>query len=84
MDKLMGTLPGKPAENPTEKPSAADSREGRRLADQLGLHKLSESDLAKLLHAARIANARREALDTSGLTPADEPALVFRLPGGSL
>jgi len=66
--------------------SAEESLEARRLAAALGLHQLSEADLAKLLNAARIANARRDALDVSGLTPADEPALVFRLPpaGASL
>lgn len=63
-----------------EKLSAEDALEARRLADQLGLNRLSEADLAKLLNAARIAQVRRSALDTSGLTPADEPALVFRLP----
>jgi len=69
-----------------DKLSAAEIEEARRLAGQLGLHKLTEADLAKLLNAARIANTRRNALDFSGLTPADEPALVFRLPatGGSL
>ena len=66
--------------------SAADTLEARRLAEQLGLRKLSEADLVKLLNAARIANARRDALDVSGLTPADEPSLVYRLPatGSSL
>jgi hypothetical protein len=63
-----------------EKLSAEDALEARRLADQLGLRKLSDQDLVKLLNAARVANVRRDALDISGLTPADEPALVFRLP----
>lgn len=63
-----------------EKLSAEDALEARRLADQLGLNRLPEADLAKLLNAARVAQMRRSALDTSGLTPADEPALVFRLP----
>jgi hypothetical protein len=63
-----------------EKLSAEDALEARRLADQLGLRKLSDQDLVKLLNAARVANMRRDALDTSGLSPADEPALVFRLP----
>ena len=63
-----------------EKLSAEDALEARRLADQLGLRKLSDHDLVKLLNAARVANVRRDALDISGLTPADEPALVFRLP----
>lgn len=63
-----------------EKLSAEDTLEARRLADQLGLGKLSGQDLVKLLNAARVANMRRDALDISALTPADEPALVFRLP----
>lgn len=63
-----------------EKLSAEDTLEARRLADQLGLSKLSGQELVKLLNAARVANMRRDALDISGLTPADEPALVFRLP----
>ena len=63
-----------------EKLSSEESNEARRLAAQLGLRKLSEADLVKLLNAARVANVRRDALDISGLTPADEPALVFRLP----
>lgn len=63
-----------------EKLSAEDALEARRLADQLGLNRLPEADLAKLLNAARVAQMRRSALDTSGLTPADGPALVFRLP----
>jgi|LakMenEpi03Aug12_release.lakeMendotaPanAssembly.Ray.scaffolds.fasta_scaffold314472_2 hypothetical protein len=63
-----------------EKLSAEDALEARRLADQLGLRKLSDHDLVKLLNAARVADMRRDALDISGLTPADEPALVLRLP----
>ena len=63
-----------------EKLSAEDALEARRLAEQLGLRKLSDGDLVKLLNAAHIAGVRRDALDISGLTAADEPALVFRLP----
>ena len=63
-----------------EKLSAEDALEARRLAEQLGLRKLSEQDLVKLLNAARVAEMRRGALDISSLTPADEPALVLRLP----
>ena len=63
-----------------EKLSADEALEARRLAAELGLNKLSEADLVKLLNAARVANMRRGALDISGLTPADEPALVLRLP----
>lgn len=60
--------------------SEEDALEARKLADQLGLRKLSDQDLGKLLNAARVANMRRDALDISVLTAADEPALVFRLP----
>jgi hypothetical protein len=60
--------------------STEDAIEARKLADQLGLRKLSEQDLVKLLNAARVADMRRGALDISSLTPVDEPALVFRLP----
>ena len=60
--------------------STEDALEARKLADQLGLRKLSDQDLVKLLNAARVADMRRGALDISSLTPADEPALVFRLP----
>ena len=63
-----------------DKLSAEDALEARRLAEQLDLHRLSAADLVKLLNAARIAHMRRSALDTTGLSPADEPALVFRLP----
>ena len=63
-----------------EKLSEEDAFEARRLATELGLNKLSEADLVKLLNAARVANMRRSALDTSGLLPSDEPALVLRLP----
>lgn len=58
--------------------------EARQIARRLGLGKLSEADMQKLLVAERTAQMRRSALDTSVLTPADEPALVFRLPGGGL
>jgi hypothetical protein len=60
--------------------STEEALEARKLADRLGLRKLSEQDLVKLLNAARVADMRRDALDISGLTPADEPSLVLRLP----
>jgi hypothetical protein len=58
--------------------------EARQIARRLGLGKLSDGDMQKLLVAERTAQMRRSALDTSVLTPADEPALVFRLPGAGL
>jgi hypothetical protein len=60
--------------------TADELSEARRLASRLGLARLSDADLEKLLNADRVAQMRRSALDTSTLTPADEPALVFRLP----
>ncbi len=63
--------------------NAEDEARARDLASRLGLVNLSEPDMQKLLNADRIAQMRRSALDTSVLTPADEPALVFRLPGGT-
>lgn len=63
--------------------NAEDAARARDLAARLGLVNLSEPDMQKLLNADRIAQMRRSALDTSVLTPADEPALVFRLPGGT-
>jgi hypothetical protein len=63
--------------------NAEDEARARDLAARLGLVNLSVPDMQKLLNADRIAQMRRSALDTSVLTPADEPALVFRLPGGT-
>jgi hypothetical protein len=63
--------------------NAEDEARARDLAARLGLVNLSVPDMQKLLNADRIAQMRRGALDTSVLTPADEPALVFRLPGGT-
>lgn len=64
--------------------SQEDLLVARKLAQRLGLDRLSEADMQKLLVAERTAQMRRSALDTSVLTPADEPALVFRLPGAGL
>lgn len=52
----------------------------QKIADELGLHKLSEAHLQQLLKAGRVANARRSVLQTDALVPSDEPAHVFRLP----
>ncbi len=54
--------------------------EARRLAEALGLDKLSELHLKQLLDASRVAAALRSLLNTDALSPSDEPALVFRLP----
>ncbi len=54
--------------------------EARKLAEALGLNKLSEPHLKQLLDASRVAATRRSLLNTDSLSPSDEPALVFRLP----
>lgn len=61
--------------------SPEELSEARRLARQLGLDRIADSDLAMLLNAAKLADARRGALDVASLSPADEPAHVFVLPG---
>ncbi len=53
--------------------------EVRRMAADAGLTGYTEEHLQQLLRATQIAHARRAALPTAGLTPADEPAHVFRL-----
>lgn len=57
-----------------------DEAEARRLAAALGLHKLTENHLQQLLNALRVSAARRSLLDTDSLSPADEPAHLFRIP----
>jgi len=51
----------------------------RRMAIDAGLTCLTDEHLEQLLRATRTALARRAALPTADLTPADEPAHVFRL-----
>jgi hypothetical protein len=51
----------------------------RAMAKDAGLDRLSDEHLQQLLRATRTAQARRSALPTADLTPADEPAHVFRL-----
>ncbi len=57
-----------------------DLAEARRLADALGLEKLTEPHLRQLLKASKLSAARRSLLEIQDLSPADEPAHVFRLP----
>ena len=57
-----------------------DEAEARKLADALGLDKLTEKHLQQLLNAMRVAAVRRSLLDTDSLSPADESAHLFRLP----
>ena len=51
----------------------------RSMAIDAGLTRLTDEHLQQLLRATRTARARRVALPTDDLTPADEPAHVFRL-----
>ncbi|HEY9447269.1 MAG TPA: hypothetical protein VIQ62_09375 [Burkholderiales bacterium] len=53
--------------------------EVRRMAADAGLTRLTDEHLQQLQRATKIAQSRRSALPTAGLTPADEPAHVFRL-----
>lgn len=60
--------------------SAEELSEARSLARQLGLPRIADPDLEMLLNAAKLAEARRGALDVASLSPEDEPAHVFVLP----
>jgi hypothetical protein len=51
----------------------------RSMAIDAGLTHLTDEHLQQLLRATRTAQARQAALPTADLTPADEPAHVFRL-----
>jgi hypothetical protein len=51
----------------------------RSMAIDAGLTRLTDEHLQQLLRATRTARARQAALSTGDLTPADEPAHVFRL-----
>ena len=51
----------------------------RNMAQDAGLTRLNDEHLQQLLRATKAAQARRAALPTADLTPADEPAHVFRL-----
>ncbi len=53
--------------------------EVRRMATDAGLTGLTDEHMQQLLRATRTAQARRSALRTEDLTPADEPAHVFHL-----
>jgi hypothetical protein len=54
----------------------------RRMAADAGMTRLSDEHLQQLLRAATAARARRAALRSASLGPADEPAHVFRLCAG--
>ena len=51
----------------------------RRMAAEIGMTRLSDPHLQELLRATGASRARRAALPFANLTPADEPAHVFRL-----
>jgi len=53
--------------------------EMRGMAADIGLTHLTDEHLQQLLRAAKVAQSRRKMLPTADLTPADEPAHVFRL-----
>ncbi len=53
----------------------------RRMAADIGMTRLGEDHLQQLLRATRGARARRSVLWSADLTPADEPAHVYRLTG---
>jgi hypothetical protein len=54
----------------------------RGMAADIGLTRLADEHLQQLLRATRTARERRAALPIGTLTPADEPAHVFRLEEG--
>jgi hypothetical protein len=56
--------------------------EVRRMAAIIGWDSLSDEQLQELTRAANVAQARRANLPVGGLTPADEPAHVYRLGQG--
>ena len=53
--------------------------EVRRMAEEIGMTRLSEEQLGELLRATAASRARRGALPTAALSLADEPAHVFSL-----
>ena len=50
----------------------------KQMAAEIGLNRLTDEYLQQLLRATNAARARRKALRVDELTPADEPAHVFR------
>ena len=51
----------------------------KAMAADIGLTRLADEHVQQLLRATRAARARRTSLRVETLTPADEPAHVFRL-----
>ena len=56
--------------------------EMHRMAAEIGLTRLTDDHLQQLLRATKIARARGKTLPVTGLTPADEPAHVYRFDAG--
>jgi hypothetical protein len=56
--------------------------EVKRMAEEIGMTHFTDEHLQELLRATEAARERRAALPVAGLTPADEPAHVYRLHGG--
>lgn len=50
-----------------------------KMAAEIGMTRLTDEHLQQLLRATKVARARRAALPVANITPADEPAHVFRL-----
>lgn len=72
-----------PEESKSEGPTtmADDSLtldEVRKMAAELGMTRFTDEHLQQLMRATKTARARREALPVGKITPADEPAHVFR------
>jgi hypothetical protein len=53
----------------------------RNMAADIGMERLTGEHLEQLLRATNAARARRATLRGADLTPADEPANIFRLDG---
>ena len=63
-------------------PDSLSIDEVRRMAAAAGLDRLTDEHIQQLVRAANVAHARRRSLHAATLTPADEPAHVFRLNAG--
>jgi hypothetical protein len=51
----------------------------RKMAADIGMTRLDDTQLQELLRSTRAARARRASLETNSLTYADEPAHLFDL-----
>lgn len=57
--------------------------EVKRMAEGVGLTRLTEEHLQQLLRATIASQERSKILPVGGLTPADEPSHVYRPTGGN-